>query len=167
MPKEAAQTLSRQLFYDTKGMLSMNKVKVTICGKDFNLRTDEAPSYFIDLAKKVDAEIYRMASSSDNMSIQSAAILVALAAYDDAQKSNDSIDNIRTQIKEYVDDACRARMERDEALKNEKALLARISALENELKIKHMKTDIDEQLTLDDEAPAASTGGKRKSRSSK
>lgn len=166
MPKEAEYMLSRQIFYDTKGMLSMNKVKVTICGKEFNLRTDEAPSYFIDLAKKVDAEIYKMASSSDNMSIQSAAILVALAAYDDAQKSNDSIDNIRTQIKEYVDDACRARMERDEALKNEKALLARISALENELKIKHMKTDIDEQLTLDDDA-AAPAGGKRKSRSSK
>ncbi len=128
----------------------MNKVKVSICGKEFNLKTDESPSYFIELAKKVDSEIYKMASSSDNMSIQSAATLVALAAFDEAQKANDSIDNIRTQIKEYVDDACKARMERDEALKNEKSLLARISALENELKIKHMRSDIDEQLTLED-----------------
>ncbi len=128
----------------------MNKVKVTICGKEFNLKTDESPSYFIELARKVDSEIYKMASSSDNMSIQSAATLVALAAFDEAKKANDSIDNIRTQIKEYVDDACKARLERDEALKNEKSLLARISALENELKIKHMKSDIDEQLTLDD-----------------
>ena len=127
----------------------MNKVKVTICGKEFSLKTDEAPSYLIGLAKKVDSEIYKMASSADNISIQSAAILVALAAYDDAQKANDSIDNIRTQIKEYVDDACQARLERDEAVKNEKSLLARISALENELQIKKMKSDIDEQLTLD------------------
>ena len=127
----------------------MNKVKVTICGKEFSLKTDEAPSYLIGLAKKVDSEIYKMASSADNISIQSAAILVALAAYDDAQKANDSIDNIRTQIKEYVDDACQARLERDEAVKNEKALLARVSALENELQIKKMKSDIDEQLTLD------------------
>ncbi len=131
-------------------MFKMNKVKVTICGKEFNLKTDESPSYFIELARKVDSEIYKMASSSDNMSIQSAATLVALAAFDEAKKANDSIDNIRTQIKEYVDDACKARLERDEALKNEKSLLARISALENELKIKHMKSDIDEQLTLDD-----------------
>ncbi len=43
----------------------------------------------------------------------------------------------------------RSRLERDEALKNEKAHLARISALENELKIKQMKSDIDEQLTID------------------
>lgn len=127
----------------------MNKVKVTICGKEFSLKTDDAPSYFIGLAKKVDTEIYRMASSADNISVQSAAILVALQAFDEAQKANDSIDNIRTQIKEYVDDACQARLERDEAVKNEKALLARISALENELKIKKMKNDIDEQLTLD------------------
>lgn len=128
----------------------MNKVRVTICGKEFSLKTDEAPSYFTELAKKVDSEIYKMASSSDNISIQSAAILVALAAYDEAQKANDSIDNIRTQIKEYVDDACKARLERDEAQKNEKSLLARISALENELKIKQMKSNINEQLTLDD-----------------
>ena len=127
----------------------MNKVKVTICGKEFSLKRDEAPSYLIGLAKKVDTEIYKMASSADNISIQSAAILVALSAYDDAQKANDSIDNIRTQIKEYVDDACQARLERDEAVKNEKSLLARISALENELQIKKMKSDIDEQLTLD------------------
>ena len=90
-----------------------------------------------------------MAASADNVSVQSAAILVALQAFDEAQKANDSIDNIRTQIKEYVDDACQARLERDEAVKNEKALLARISALENELQIKKMKSDIDEQLTLD------------------
>ncbi|MBP1550228.1 MAG: cell division protein ZapA [Oscillospiraceae bacterium] len=127
----------------------MNKVKVTICGKEFSLKTDDAPSYYINLAKKVDTEIYRMAASADNVSVQSAAILVALQAFDEAQKANDSIDNIRTQIKEYVDDACQARLERDEAVKNEKALLARISALENELQIKKMKAEIDEQLTLD------------------
>ena len=128
----------------------MNKVKVTICGKEFNLKTDDDPSYFTKLAEKVDSGINKMTSSANNISVQTAAILVALEAYDELQKANDSIDNIRTQIKEYVDDACKARLERDEALKNEKALLARISALENELKIRNMKADIDEQLTLDD-----------------
>ena len=132
-----------------KGTSAMNKVKVTICGKDFSLKTDEEPSYFIELAKKVDDEIAAMMASAENMSIQSAAILVALAAYDEAKKSSDSIDNIRTQIKEYVDEACQARSERDEALKKEKELKAKISALENELKIKDMKSDINEQLTFD------------------
>lgn len=127
----------------------MNKVKVTICGKDFNLKTDEEPAYLIELAKKVDDEIAGMVSATDSMSIQSAAILVALAAFDEAKKSSDSIDNIRTQIKEYVDEACQARSERDEALKKVKSLNAKISSLENELKIKRMKTEINEQLTFD------------------
>ncbi|MCM1022803.1 MAG: cell division protein ZapA [Prevotella sp.] len=127
----------------------MNKVRITICGKEFSLKTDEAPSYFTELAKKVETEIYNMMSESDNISLHAAAILTALSAFDECQKANDSIDNIRTQIKEYVDDACQARLERDEAVKNEKAHLARISALENELKIKRMKSDINEQLTLD------------------
>ncbi len=145
----------------------MNKVKVTICGKEFNLKTDEPQSYFTELAKKVDTDIYAMAASADNMSIQSAAILVALAAYDDVKKANDSIDNIRTQIKEYVDDACKARLERDEAVKNEKAHLARISALENELQIKHMKSDIDDQLTLDDSKEKDGKENKDNKKSSK
>lgn len=127
----------------------MNKVKVTICGKEFNLKTDDSPAYFTKLAKKVDDEIYKMMSSADNMSIQAAAVLAALSAYDEAQKANDSIDNIRTQIKEYVDDACQARAERDEAVKKQEELMTRITTLENELKIKAMKSDIDEQLTFD------------------
>lgn len=129
--------------------LIMNKVKVTICGKEFNLKTDDSPAYFTKLAKKVDDEIYKMMSSADNMSIQAAAVLAALSAYDEAQKANDSIDNIRTQIKEYVDDACQARAERDEAVKKQEELMTRITTLENELKIKAMKSDIDEQLTFE------------------
>lgn len=127
----------------------MNKVKVTICGKEFNLKTDDSPAYFTKLAKKVDDEIYKMMSSADNMSIQAAAVLAALSAYDEAQKANDSIDNIRTQIKEYVDDACQARAERDEAVKKQEELMTRITTLENELKIKAMKSDINEQLTFE------------------
>ena len=132
-----------------KGTSAMNKVKVTICGKDFNLKTDEEPEYLIGLAKKVDEEIANMVSATESMSIQSAAILVALSAFDEAKKSSDSIDNIRTQIKEYVDEACQARSERDDLLKKEKILKAKISSLENELKIKRMKSDINEQLTFD------------------
>lgn len=127
----------------------MNKVKVTICGREFSLRTDDSQSYMTGLAKKVDTAIGEMMDSSPNLPMQSAAILTALSAFDELQKANDSIDNIRSQIKEYVDDAGKARTERDRALKVEKELRAKISALENELKIKQMKTDIDRQLTLD------------------
>ncbi|MDE5742261.1 MAG: cell division protein ZapA [Oscillospiraceae bacterium] len=127
----------------------MNKVKVTICGKEFSLKTDDSQSYMTGLAKKVDTAIADMMSAPANLPMQSAAILTALAAYDELQKANDSIDNIRSQIKEYVDDAGKARAERDRAVKAEAELKAKISSLENELKITQMKSDIDRQLTLD------------------
>jgi cell division protein ZapA len=129
--------------------MKMNKVKVTVCGKEFALQTDEMPSYFIGLAKKLDRDIMKMVELGDNISVQSAAILVALSSYDEIQKANDSIDNIRTQIKEYVDEACKARNERDEALKEISALKARIANLENEINFQKLKDNVDEQLTLD------------------
>lgn len=147
----------------------MNKVKVTICGKEYSLKTDDSPSYLTGLAKKVDAAITEMMSSADNMSMQSAAVLAALAAYDELEKANGSIDNIRSQIKEYVDDAGQARAERDKAVKKESELKAKIASLENELKIKRMKNDIDRQLTIDvtdasSERPSENRGGNNKHR---
>lgn len=138
----------------------MNKVKVTICGKDYSLKTEETASYFIGLAKKVDNTINQMIAQCDTLSVQSAAVLAALSAFDDAQKANESIDNIRTQIKEYVDEACRARAERDEAVKNEEALKARITELENELRIEQMKNTIDSHLNGDEKKDSADKAAK-------
>ena len=129
----------------------MNKVKVTICGKEYAHKTEEAPNYFIVLGRKVENTINDMTRQSDSLSVQSAAILAALSAFDEAQKANESIDNIRTQIKEYVDDACKARNERDNALKEVEALKVRITELENALRIEEMKHTIDGHLSSEQE----------------
>lgn len=125
----------------------MNKVKVTICGKEYALKTEESASYFYALAKKVEKEIDGMISQSDSISVQSAAVLAALSAFDEAQKANESIDNIRTQIKEYVDEACAARAEKEEALKQVEELKLKIKDLENQLNIAEMKDTIDKSVS--------------------
>lgn len=116
-----------------------NKVRVTICGKEYALQTDEAPAYVTGLARRLDKEISEMVNSSDNISVQAAAVFIALSALDEAGKSTESIDNIRTQIKGYVDDAGHARMERDEALKEVERLKAKISSLESDLELLKLK----------------------------
>ena len=128
----------------------MNKVKVTICGKEYALKTEEAPNYFIILGRKVENTINELTKQCDTLNLQSAAVLTALTAFDEAQKANESIDNIRTQIKEYVDDACKARNERDAALKEVDALKTRITELENALRIEEMKHTIDDHLTSEE-----------------
>lgn len=114
----------------------MNRVKISVCGKDFTLKTEEPASYYISLARKVENEINSMAENNDGISLLSAAILSALSAYDDLNKANVSIDNIRSQIKEYVDDAGKARMERDDTARENSLLKAKITSLENQLCLK-------------------------------
>ncbi len=134
----------------------MNKFKVIICNKEFSLQSEESPSYFIDLAKKVENQIMSMTRGSDNITVHHAALLTALSYADELKKANDSIDNIRTQIKEYVDDACNARNQRDEfekkyndVVKHEIELTNKIADLENQIEILKMQKNIDDQLVMD------------------
>lgn len=120
----------------------VSKVKVVICGKEYTLQTEEAPSYVYSLAKKLDREINDMVNGSEGVSIYSASVMIALSALDDLAKANMSIDNIRTQIKEYVDEAGKARMDRDDALKELEAIKARNIRLENEIKLMKLKESI-------------------------
>lgn len=126
----------------------VNKVKVRICGKEYSLQTDETPDYLIGLAARVDKEINDLIKAKPNFGIQNAAVFVALTSLDEAKKAGESIDNIRSQIKTYVDDAAKARSAKERLAIENKELKAKISAMEKE--IKELKKDCGcEQLVLE------------------
>ena len=108
----------------------MNKVKVKIYNREYTLQTEETVEYTANLAKKLDAQIAEMIKNRTASSILDASVLVALSALDDCNKTNDNIDNIRTQIKDYVDDAGEARLKCDELQKENRELKAKIYELE-------------------------------------
>ena len=120
----------------------MNRIKVNICGKEYSLKTAENASYVLNLAAELERKINDMVNSGNGVSVQTAAILIALSAMDDANKANQSVDNIRTQIKQYVDEAAKAMLERDEALKDKESLKSKLSGLENDLKIQKIAGDV-------------------------
>ncbi|MCI7351667.1 MAG: cell division protein ZapA [Ruminococcus sp.] len=120
----------------------MNRIKVTICGKEYSLKTAENASYVLNLAAELESKINNMVNSGNGVSVQTAAILIALSAMDDANKANQSVDNIRTQIKQYVDEAAKAMLERDEAIKDKESLKSKLSGLENDLKIQKIAGDV-------------------------
>ena len=147
----------------------MNKFKVIICNKEFSLQSEENPSYFIDLAKKVENHIMGMTRGNENVTVHHAALLSALSYADELKKANDSIDNIRTQIKEYVDDACDARNQcnefekkYNEISKREIELNNRIAELENQIESLKMQQNIDKQLMVD-----SKSDGKPKNKTNK
>ena len=117
----------------------LNEVKVVICGKEYKLRTSETPNYVYALARALEAKINEMMNSGSGSSPYSASIMVAL---DDLNKSNQKLDSIRNQTKEYVDEAGRTRIERDAAQKEIEVLKSKIEQLENMVKLKQLSQSI-------------------------
>ncbi len=151
----------------------MSRVKVVLCGKEYVLQTEEAPSYVYQLAKTLEKRISDITEKSPRISAHSAVMMVALSTMDELTKANTGVEVIRSQVKEYVDEAGKARMERDAALREIDVLKAKIEQLENLLKLKELKESIDadkdaaakaeetpaqpdeEQLTLTEDTTAA------------
>ncbi|NMB30081.1 MAG: cell division protein ZapA [Clostridiales bacterium] len=130
----------------------MNRVKVTISGKEYPLQTNESPEYIMGVARQLSKKIDTVVESSDNISTSAATTLVALSILDELEKANANIDNIRTQIREYVDEAGKARAERDAALKQIKALEEEIDILKGDIELLRLSSKLDEnQMQLGEE----------------
>lgn len=135
-----------------------NKVKVTICGKEYNLRTDESPEYLTELAARLNKEINALVKAKPNFGIQNAAVFVALTALDEAHKASESVENVGAQIKAYLTETAKVRREKERVIEKNKALEEKIAALENEIKELKKRSSFEcEQLVLENTISPAVT----------
>ena len=118
------------------------RVKVVLCGKEYALQTEDAPSYVYQLAKNLEKRISDITENNPRVSAHSAVMMVALSTMDELTKANNSVEVIRSQVKEYVDEAGKARLERDAALREIDVLKAKIEQLENLNKLKSLSESI-------------------------
>ena len=72
----------------------LNEVKVIICGKEYKIKTAEAPNYVFALARALETKINEITAASGS-SPYAASIMVSLALLDDLNKANQRLDNIR------------------------------------------------------------------------
>ncbi len=91
--------------------MSMSKVRLDICGGDYVVSTNDDEAYLIELAAKLDAAMQEIMVASPSASITTAAVLTALSYLDELQKSQITTENMRAQIKDYLEDAARSKME--------------------------------------------------------
>ena len=105
-----------------------NKLKVNIYNRTYNLLSEESQEYTNKLALVINSKIKGMMKAIPSLSVQDAAVLTALDCLDELSKANQNIENIRTQIKDYVDDAGRARSQADEAQKEIRELQEQLEA---------------------------------------
>lgn len=94
-------------------ILEKNKVKVTIAGIDYALSTEESPEYTTVLATEIDERLKEIRAANPFISTNQAAVLIALQYANTSKKAEQSADNLRAQIKDYLEDASQAKSERD------------------------------------------------------
>ena len=101
--------------------MEKNKITVFVAGHKLTLITEESEKYVTDIASKVETTINSLFSAS-NMSKEKCAVMAALDFCDDEFKSRAALNEIKEQIKDYIEDSANLRAE-IEALKAENAKL--------------------------------------------
>lgn len=87
-----------------------NRVTMNICGEDYTLIAEESPSYMERVGKLVDEKLSEVLNAG-SVSRTDAAILAAINLADELLKAQESGENLRRQVKTYLDEAAQAKNE--------------------------------------------------------
>ena len=87
-----------------------NRVTMTICGMEYTLVAEEDAAYMEKIGSMVDAEMQKLMDSA-HMSRDAAAVLAAVNLADQLTKAQEGAENLRRQVKTYLDEASRAKNE--------------------------------------------------------
>lgn len=90
-----------------------NKVKLTIGGAEYPIITEDDPKYVTELGLELDEALKETLKENRSISTTQAAVLLALQYADNYKKAVSAADNLRSQIKDYLDDAASAKNKAD------------------------------------------------------
>ena len=107
----------------------LNKVRITVAGAPYVISTTDSEEYVERLAEKLDQDINEIMSNNPSLTVTRAAVFCALEYLDDYTKSIGSADNMRSQIKDYLADAAKAKLATDEARREVARLQKELQAL--------------------------------------
>lgn len=93
--------------------MEKNKVRLNICGVNYFICTDEDVEHTEELGALIDSKMSEILKGTSFVTATQAAVLVALDLANELSKSENSVDNYRNQIKDYLEDAAKAKSERD------------------------------------------------------
>lgn len=99
----------------TKGRINMikNRVKLTIGGAEYAIITEDDINYVTELGAELNEALANIVKENPHISTTQAAVLLALDYADEFKKANITADNLRSQIKDYLDDAASAKSKAD------------------------------------------------------
>lgn len=110
-------------------MENLKKVKIEVSGASYTLSTYEQEGYVQDLAKEMSTDIESLMLHNPSLSMNDALVLCAISYLSEYKKEEANSDHIRSQLKEYLGDTARARMEADEANRRAEKLAKELEEL--------------------------------------
>lgn len=87
-----------------------NHVTVSICGEDYTLVAEEAPSYIQRVGGYVDDKLTEMMNTA-KVGRTDAAVLTAVNIADELFKEREAAESLRAQVKQALDEAGRTKNE--------------------------------------------------------
>lgn len=114
--------------------MATSKVRLNICSSSYVVNTSESEDYMKNLADRLNLDMNELMASSNSVSITTAAVMTALNYRDELEKASGSADNMRRQIKDYLEDAASAKMAAEEARRENASLKRRVDELERRLR---------------------------------
>lgn len=90
-----------------------NRITVNICGEDYTLVAEENTAYMEQVASLVDKKMTEIIAGA-KVGRGDAAVLAAVNLADELLKSEQTAENLRRQVKSYLDEAAQAKNETSE-----------------------------------------------------
>ena len=87
-----------------------NRVTMSICGEEYTFVAEESPSYMQKVGAYVDEKMNELLTSA-KVGRTDAAVLTAANIADELFKEREAGEGLRRQLKQYLDEASRARNE--------------------------------------------------------
>ena len=90
-----------------------NRITVNICGEDYTLVAEENTAYMEQVASLVDKKMTEIIAGA-KVGRGDAAVLAAVNLADELLKNQAAAENLRRQVKNYLDEATQAKNEASE-----------------------------------------------------
>ena len=107
----------------------VNKVKIEIAGSRYVIATPEEEEKVLALGREIDSQERQLMDGNDRVSLTDALVRCCLNYANAYKKSEESADNMRTQLTDYLEDATLARIELDETKRENDRLKRRLEML--------------------------------------
>ena len=87
-----------------------NRVTMNICGEEYTLVAEESAAYMQKVGSLVDTKMTEVMTGT-RVGRTDAAVLAALNIADELYKTQEASENLRRQVKAYLDEAAQAKSE--------------------------------------------------------